>query len=122
MKKLLTTLAIAPLFLAAQPALAEVGPWYGHTAYYEAYRPDRDETRSRQTRQGEAVERGVARGTISRDEHIRLELEMTQIERVARAYRSDGRYTAGERAHVSQLQDALARHIRQATNDRGRRY
>ena len=121
MKKLLTAIAIAPLFLA-QPVLAEVGPWYGHSAYYEQYRPHTDETRSRQTRQADAVERGVALGVISRHEHIRLERELTQIARVARAYRSDGHYTAGERAHVSQMQDAVARHIRQATNDRDRRY
>jgi len=119
MKKLLTAIAIAPLFLA-QPAVAEVGPWYGHSSYYEQHRLD--DIQARKARQREAVERGVARGAISPEEHNRLAVELVHIVRVERAYRSDGRLTASERAHLSQLQDAVARHIRLATADRDRRY
>ena len=118
MRTLLVMLAIAPLF-AAPAALAEYGPWYGHAAYYEQHRLDA--IQARKARQREAVERGVARGAITPEEHSRLTQELVHIVRVERSYRSDGRLTAGERAHLSQMQDAAARHIRQATNDRDRR-
>ena len=118
MKKLLTAFAIAPLFLA-QPALAEVGPWYGHSSYYEQHRLD--DIEARHVRQREAFERGVARGSYTPEEHVRLQKMLVHIVVVKRNYRSDGHFTADERATVSRLQDMLAQDLREAGSDRHRR-
>ena len=118
MKKLLTAIAITPLFLA-QPALAEFGPWYGHSSYYEQHRLD--DIEARKVRQREAFERGVARGSFTPEEHRRLQQMLVHIVVVERNYKSDGRFTAEERATVSRLQDMLAQDLREARSDRYRR-
>ncbi len=122
MKKLLIPLAIAPLF-AALPALAELGHWYGHSAYYEQHSaPLNGGIDARQARQREAIDRGVARGAITRHEAERLYREQARIARMERFAKADGHVTAHERARLSNALDASALHIRQATHDRDRRH
>jgi multidrug resistance efflux pump len=112
MKKLLVPLAIASLF-AAQPALADSGR--GHLAYYEQH--SNGGVEARLARQLEAVERGVARGVISRQESWRLRAENQQIDRAWRVATGDGNYTRQERAHVEHMLSDQARQIRRAMRD-----
>jgi hypothetical protein len=121
MRKLLIPLAIAPLF-AAGAALAEPGPWYGHSAYYESHNARlRLNDDQRLALQREAIERGIARGAITRYEAERLFEENARIARMKQIAKADGYFTLEERARYSQALDASARHIRLAINDRDRR-
>lgn len=65
----------------------------------------------RQARQQVRIQRGVRSGELTTGERRALRAEQRYIRRVERRAKSDGAYTACERARVERKQNRASRHI-----------
>jgi len=103
MKKLLVTvIAVAALGAVATPALAQPG-WRG--------------INERQRELDDRIDRGVARGCLTRGEAIRLRAEFRTIAGLEVTYRASGGLNDWERRDLDSRMDRLAQDIRRQCRD-----
>jgi hypothetical protein len=72
---------------------------------------------ARQVRQDRRIRRGVRTGQLTREETRDLIRQRNEIRQDERAYKSDGSYTAAERAEVRQDLNQLSRDIYREKHD-----
>jgi hypothetical protein len=116
MLKLLIPIAIAALFMHQLAEAQEPGAGVD----VDAQRHHPMSIDERETRQRQAIRRGVESGELTRGEADRLRHEQARIERHELMARSDGRFTPRERSRIQHELDRSARHIRHETHDRQR--
>lgn len=81
-------------------------------------RTDTTDFDDRQARQEARIERGFARGELTRFELRELRREQRQIARAEAAAKADGFVTRGEARHLDFLLDQADQRIRQMRHDR----
>ena len=72
---------------------------------------------ARQAVQDQRIEAGAEKGTLTRREQRRLELEQKGIARAETAAKADGTVTAQERQRLHRLQNQASRDIRRQKHD-----
>ena len=72
----------------------------------------------REQRQEQRIQQGVGSGALTPRETYRLEREQAHIDKVEAKAKSDGTVTAGERRHLTKLQDRASHDIRRQKHDR----
>jgi uncharacterized membrane protein YebE (DUF533 family) len=80
------------------------------------------EIRDRAEHQEERIQRGVARGQLTREEAYRLERQQEHIRHEARRARADGWIDPYERARIERMQDRANRNISREKHDGDRCY
>ena len=76
----------------------------------------------RQAFQHNQIAQARRSGELTRNESRALGAEQRRIENIERDYRSDGRFTAAERADIQHRLDLARRHIYQQSHDADQRY
>jgi hypothetical protein len=71
----------------------------------------------RQTNQQKRIAEGVADGSLTKKETIRLEKQQRELRKDKRAAKADGVGTAEERKDLHQDQNKMSRRIRKQKND-----
>lgn len=104
MKKTILGLGLAAATLAALPSAASAQPWGGINA--------------RQDRLYARIDQGVRSGELNRREASRLRAQFTNIARLERDYRADGRLDRRERMELNRRFDALSARVYRNKHDR----
>lgn len=101
-----TLIASIALALAGTAAMAQPAP--------AASTPRIDQ---RQANQEKRIDQGVASGQLNRREAHRLEREQRAINRAENRAKADGVVTAGERRHLTKMQNRASRDIHRQKHD-----